>query len=154
MVRSAAKAAHLEPWPRLRAWAIGSPPHPFEHPLDMADRRRRQDAVAEIEDERALAELGEDVVHLAVERLAAGEQNPRIDIALHRHARLDFPPREVAVDLAFEADRIDAGLSHIARDILAGAARKTDDFGTRLFGAQFRHQPLGRLHRPALEFAQ
>ena len=78
------------------------------------------------------AELGEHVVHLAVERLAAGEQDQRIDIALHRHARLDFSR---AKSRSISLSRLTASTPvsvDIARDILAGAARKTDDFGARL----------------------
>ncbi len=88
--------------------------HALEHLLDMRDRRLRQDAVAEIEDEWAARQRRQDVVDVAVERRAAGEQRQRIEIALHRHARLELLARERAVDRPVEADRVDAGSLDIA----------------------------------------
>jgi hypothetical protein len=47
----------------------------------MRDRRFGQDAVAEVEDQRTLAEILEDIVDRAIERGTAGEQCQRIEIA-------------------------------------------------------------------------
>ena len=68
------------------------PPHWFaeatpraraDQPLDMRDRRFRQDAVTEVENERAVAERFEDGVDRTVERRSAGQQRQRIEIALN-----------------------------------------------------------------------
>src|SRR6266702_3669015 len=50
------------------------PAYACKHPLHMCDRRLRQDAVSEIEDEGPLGKRLEDVVHRAIERSAADEQ--------------------------------------------------------------------------------
>src|SRR4051794_1757819 len=63
-------------------------PDPPQHLLHMGDRRRRQDAVAEIEDQRAIAEIFQNAVDRAIERRAAGKQNQRVEIALHGNAAL------------------------------------------------------------------
>src|ERR1700722_15010644 len=57
-------------------------PHPLDHPLDMGDRGFRLDAVAEVEDQPALAVIRQHVIDRLVERVAAGDQGQRIEIAL------------------------------------------------------------------------
>src|SRR4030081_1139064 len=57
--------------------------------LDMRDRCFRQNAVAEVEDQRTLAVIFQDIVHRAIERRAAGEQRERIEVALHGDTALD-----------------------------------------------------------------
>src|ERR1700693_1860968 len=81
------------------AYMVASSPaaHALEHVLDMSNRRVGQDAMAEIEDEWAARQRGPHVVDFAVERRAAGAQRQRIDIALHRHARLQQLARSLAV---------------------------------------------------------
>src|SRR3546814_2976831 len=54
--------------------------------FDMRDRRVLADAVAQIEDVRAIVERGENAVNARIERGAAGEQGERIEISLYRHA--------------------------------------------------------------------
>ena len=46
--------------------------------------------MAEVEDQRPAAERGQHVIDLARERVAAFQQRERIEIALHRHPRLDL----------------------------------------------------------------
>ena len=45
-----------------------------------------------------------------------------------RTSMTDTLSREIAIDLAFQADCIDAGLVDITRNAFAGAARKPDHF--------------------------
>ena len=60
-----------------------------QHALDMRDRRLRKDAVPQVEDERSAGKCRHHLIDRTVERFAAGHQNLGIEIALHRHARLD-----------------------------------------------------------------
>ena len=93
----------------LRTWRVSVlPAQPrLQHLLDMRDRRLRQDAVAEIEDERPAGERLQYRIDGAVERLAAGQQRQRIEIALHRPAALDAARARIKIDHPVEADRID-----------------------------------------------
>src|SRR5690242_4999080 len=93
----------------------------------MRDRRLRQDAVAEVEDERTAGKSLHHRVDLTVERGAPGQQRQRIYIALHRLERLDFIAREGEPLRPVEADGIDAGLLDVAPDLGARPAREADD---------------------------
>src|SRR5688572_24241744 len=70
---------------------------------------------------------------------------------LDRHQGLDLLAHEIAFDLAFQANGIDACLRHINRDLPAGAARKADDAGARATGPHQSDQSLRRSDAPALE---
>src|SRR6185437_3777666 len=72
--------------------------HAFEHLFDMRDRRIRQDAVAKIEDERAIRKSRQHGVNFFIKCAAARAQDQWIQIALHWNARLDFLVRKIAVD--------------------------------------------------------
>ena len=50
----------------------------------MRKRGLGQDAVAEIEDEATARKIRQHVIDRAIERVAAGHQRQRIEIALHR----------------------------------------------------------------------
>ena len=95
------------------------PPKPPQRLLDMRDRRLRQDAVAEIEDQRALGEVLQDVVDRAVERGAAGEQHQRVEIALHGDAALHVRAHERRLRGPVDADRVDR---HLRRDSASSEA--------------------------------
>src|SRR5581483_6863342 len=82
-------------------------PHALHHPLDMCDRRLRLDAVAEIEDQPALAVIREYIVDRAVEGGATRDQNQRIEISLHRDAVLHALPDEGGIGGPVDADGID-----------------------------------------------
>src|SRR5262249_29632004 len=94
MMCSAFSHAYSTPTPRLSS----SSPHPREHLLDMGDRRLRQDAVAQIEDEGLLRERRKHVVDRPIERGAPCQQRQRIEIALHGSPGLDLLARKAAVD--------------------------------------------------------
>src|SRR6266404_5429184 len=64
------------------------PAYACKHPLHMCDRRLRQDAVSEIEDEGPLGKCLEYVAHRAIERSAADEQR-------QRHAEIQSPSHPV-----------------------------------------------------------
>ena len=57
-------------------------PHLGQHALDMRDRGFRHDAVAEIEDVRASAHRRKNRVDAALQRLAAGDEGERVEVAL------------------------------------------------------------------------
>src|SRR5215218_1187355 len=59
-------------------------PHLRDHRLDMIDRRLRDDPVAEVEDVRAAAGGAQDRVDAVPERIAAGDERQRIEVALRR----------------------------------------------------------------------
>src|SRR5687768_4030743 len=118
--------------PEQASRATGSvSPHALEHLLDMSDRRVRQDAVAEVENERPAGERGKNRIDTAVERRASGSQRQRIEIALHRTAALDFIAREIKIDHPIKAHSIDFNVLDVAFQVASGAARKTDDLGAR-----------------------
>jgi hypothetical protein len=58
--------------------------HAFDEPLDVAYRRFRQHAMAEIENKWALRESGKNCVDRAVQRRSAGKQGQRIEIEFWR----------------------------------------------------------------------
>ena len=68
-----------------------SPSHLRDHRLDMGDRRFRRDAVAEVEDQRTVAERIEYSVDPGLQRIAAGDETLRIEIALDRAFLLQTP---------------------------------------------------------------
>ena len=83
--------------------------HPLDQPLDMLDRRVRRDAMAEIEDMRPAAHRREDRVDAVVERLAAGDEAQRIEIALQRDRRWTSSRASVIGIVQSTATRVDAG---------------------------------------------
>jgi hypothetical protein len=89
--------------------------HALDQPLDMGDRRFRQDAVAEIENERSSRQCLEDRIDRAVERHTSGEKRQRIEIALDRPARLNLIAREAELHRPIEPDRIDCHRFEILR---------------------------------------
>src|SRR5450756_838602 len=91
----------------MAAWL--APAHALEHLLDMRDRRRRQNAMAEIENERAAGQHRHHVIDFALECGAAGEQRQRIDIALHHDPRLQHVARDLALECPIEPDAVHAG---------------------------------------------
>jgi hypothetical protein len=85
------------------------PAYARKHLLHMCDRRLRQDAVSEIEDEGPLGKYLEYVVDRAIERSAADEQRQRIKVSLHRHAPLDLITGKNRINRPIEADRLRNG---------------------------------------------
>src|SRR5258705_7959029 len=108
-----------------------TPAHPFEHLLHMRDRGLRQDAVAEIEDERSLGKRLKDVIHSTIERGAAGKQRQWIEISLHRNAPLDLIAHEGEIGCPIQPHCIDGHVFDIAQKSSPDAAGKSNDPGTR-----------------------
>src|SRR3954471_24104856 len=100
----------------------------------MRDRRFRQNAVPEIEDERALTEVFQNFVDGAIERRVAGEQDQRIEVTLHGGLALYVLPDEARLRGPVDADRTDRYSIQISSKRSAGAARKSDNFCIRHFG--------------------
>ena len=125
--------------------------HPCDHPFHMGDRRLRQDAVAEIEDERSVAESRQDRIDLAIERSAAREQCQRIEIALHRPAALDLVAGKAAIDHPVEPDRVDSNAVHIALNSVPAPRGNPMIFASGTRCAQPRDDPPRRIDAPARE---
>src|SRR5262245_27303072 len=120
----------------------------------MCDRRLRQDAVSEIEDEGPLGKRLEYVIDRAVERSAAGEQHQRVEVSLHRHAPLNLTTRKSRIDRPIEADGIDRNIFHVAQERSADTTRKSDYLCARYVAAHFRNNACGRIDAPSLEFVR
>src|SRR5690349_8442209 len=105
--------------------------HARDHLLDVGDRRFRLDAVAEIEDQSALAVARQYIIYRAIECRAARDQRQRIEIALHRHLALHGLPDHRGVGSPVDADGIDAGRADIIRQLPGSAAGKADDLRVR-----------------------
>ena len=63
-------------------------PHARNHCLDMADRRFRRNAMAEVEDQRTVSQCLQDAIHPVSERLPARNEPQRIEVALNRSIAL------------------------------------------------------------------
>ena len=81
-------------------------PHLRDHRLDMIDRRLRHDAVAEIEDVRAAAGGAQDRVDAVPERIAAGDERQRIEVALRREPLRKLGQEQVRLERPVERDRV------------------------------------------------
>src|SRR5260370_17668264 len=120
----------------------------------MCERRLRQDAVSEIEDEGPLGKCLDYVVHRAIERSAADEQRQRVEVSLHRHAPLDLITRKNGINRPIEADRIDRDVFDVAQERGTDATRKSDHLRTRYVAAYFCDDASGGTHTPAMEFVR
>src|SRR6266566_6356840 len=128
------------------------PTHARKHLLHMCDRRLRQDAVSEIEDEGPLGKRLQYVIDRAVERAAAGEQHQRVEVSLHRHATLDLVTRKSEIDRPIEADGIDRNIFHVAQERSTDTTRKSDYLCPRYMTAHFRNDARRGIDAPSLEF--
>ena len=80
----------------------------------MGDRRLRLDTMAEIEDQAPLRKIRQHIVNRAVERIAAGDQHQRIEIALHGDFALHALADEGGLGGPVDTDGVDAGRLDIA----------------------------------------
>src|SRR5579872_3770340 len=118
----------------------------------MRDRRLRQNAVAEIEDERAVRQRFEDRVDRAIKRRATDHERERVEIALHRAHPLNMIARKAELDHPIEPDRIDGDGFEITPELARRAARKADDPGARNLLAHRFNNPAAWLDAPSAEF--
>src|ERR1700733_11375143 len=125
---------------------------PCDQALHMGNRRVRQDAVAEIENERLSSERFSDGVDRAIKRRSASEQHQRIEIALNSPQRLNVVARKIQFGHPIEPHRIDRHGTEIALQLGAGAARKSDDPRRGNMFTHARHDPRCRLDEPFGEF--
>src|SRR5262249_31095860 len=128
------------------------PAYACKHLLHMCDRRLRQDAVPEIEDEGPLGKYLEYVVDRAIERGAAHEQRQRIEVSLHRHAPLDLITGKNAINRPIEADPINGDVSDVAQERGAHPTRKSNHLRARYVAAYLRDDALSGTNAPAMEF--
>src|SRR5262245_66455785 len=117
----------------------------------MGERGLRQDAVAEIEDERSLGEHLEDAVDRTIERRAACHPHQGVEISLHRYAPLDLIAREREIDGPIEPHGIDRDLLDVAQKRCADAAWKSDHPRPWHVPAHLCDDSLRRLDAPAAE---
>ena len=117
----------------------------------MGDRRLGQDAVAEVEDKRSSRQHSHDLIDLAVERRAAGQQRQRIDIALHRQLRLKILRHRLPIVSPIKSDGANSGHFCIRPSHDPGTARKSDDLRTRKLFSHAFDDFSRRLDAPALE---
>src|SRR5262245_2090155 len=134
-----------------RPVAISLAPNALEHLFHMLDRRLRHDPMAEVEDEGAAGEGLQGGIDRALERIAAGKQCKRIDIALHGNSRLNLIARKGPVDGPVEPDCVHRGFRNVSGEQRAGSARKTDEFRPRHLPPDSVGDPTGRLDAPALK---
>src|ERR1700728_642056 len=123
-----------------------------DQPLDMGNRRIRQYAVSEIEDERPMRERVENRVDRAVQRFASDEKRQRVEITLNGSPRLDGLTCKTRLDCPIYSYRVDGDGIEIACDLRAGAARESDDARAGNFLPHRRDNPGGRLDAPFPEF--
>ena len=97
--------------------------HVARERLHVLDRRRRQDAVSEIEDvARAAGGAAQHVARAGEQAIARAEQQRRIEIALDAAVVADALPRLVERDPPVGADHVAAGLAHHVQDRAGGDA--------------------------------
>src|SRR5262245_28662380 len=117
----------------------------------MLRRRLGQNAVAEIEDKRALSQGHYNAIDAIIERLAAHHQRRRIEIALHSDASLKLL-RDPQRHRRIETEPVGAtalGKSSVAK---SGATRKENDRNPRVTSLDFGDDPAQRTETPALGF--
>ncbi len=127
------------------------PAHPRDQALHVGDRGFRNDAVAEVEDVRAAAGRGEDVVDSAVQSLSAGDEGERVEVALRRRARRQGRQRARRVERPVERERVPDAVAGEPLEMPAAAADEDDRARLRPRGLQARHDPADRFERQALE---
>src|SRR5436190_17872685 len=106
----------------------------------MRDRCLRQDAMPQIEDERATGKCGENLVYAAVERLTARQQEQWIEIALQRNAWWNLRARRREIDRPIKGDGIDFDFPNIGVDAQSRSPRKSNHSRIRNFGSYFCNQ--------------
>src|SRR5215207_6618450 len=118
----------------------------------MRDGRFRQNAVAQIEDQPARAEVRQHILDGAVERRAACLQRQRIEIALHCDAALNALADECRFRRPVDAHAVDRNAIDIARERTAGAPWEADDLRIRHLLPDLRDDLPGGFETPAIEF--
>ncbi len=115
----------------------------------MGNRRVRQDAVAEIEDERPRRERLEDGIDRTIQRRASDQQRKRIEITLDWPSGLNTIAGELKIDRPVQTHRIDRDRLEIRFETGAGPAWKTDNFRFRDLLSHCGDNPGRRLDTPS-----
>ena len=129
-------------------------PQPPKHLLDVGDGGIGQNAVAQIEDQSAAAEVRADVVDGVIECSAAGQQDPGIEVPLHGDPALNPIANESRLGRPVDAHRIDRNTFHIRCERLANATGESDELRVRDMTPYFSNDPFCRLDAPAIELAR
>src|SRR5262249_45249498 len=119
--------------------------------VDMRNWRLRQNAVSEIEDERAPGERFQYCLDGAVQCSATSEQHQRVEISLHWQVWLNGLPREGGIDRPIEANGVYRHGFHITQQGRARTSGKSNDFCVRDVMADLGDNPLRRLDAPLME---
>src|SRR5579862_4094936 len=114
---------------------------PRDQTFHVRDRCVRQDAVAEVEDERVSSERFKDGVDRTIERRAAGEQDYRIEIALNCAQRLNVIAGKIQLHHPIETHRVDRHGIQIALQLGSSATRKADNSRRWKTFTHVRHDP-------------
>src|SRR5919204_2824084 len=91
-----------------------------EHLLDMRDGCFGKNAVPQIKDAGAPGEVRKICIDGAIERVAASEQDQRIELALQRQGGRDFFAHELHVHRPVETNRIDRNILRVIRKAAPG----------------------------------
>src|SRR5262245_15876688 len=123
----------------------------LEHTLDVCNWRFRQDAVAKIEDQWTTTEYFHNIVDLTIERGAACEKSEWIDVALHRHTRLQHVTRNRSLKSPINSNRAYAGHFNVGQDHCTCSARKPDNFCSWYLTTHALHDFLRRRNAPPIK---
>src|SRR5436190_16445625 len=110
-----------------------------------------QNAMAQIENERAGGKCFENGVRRAIERRTARQQSKRIKIALNRKPRLNMIACKFKTDRPIESQYVDRNLLHISEKACADPARKTYELRIGNFGSHFRDDLLSGPYAPSVK---
>ena len=98
--------------------------HQSHQCLDMRDRRIRRDAVAKIEDVRPARELLQHVVHATLQRIAASDQQHRIEIALQCNHLADRSAHPARIRTGIEAALEDSSFGQGFDALISGVQKR------------------------------
>src|SRR5262249_1210162 len=117
----------------------------------MRNWRLRQNAVSEIEDERAPGERFQYCLDGAVQCSATSEQHQRVEISLHWQVWLNVLPREGGIDPPIGANGVYPPPLPIPPPSRPRTPAQSNDLCVRDVMADLGDNPLGRLDAPLME---
>src|SRR5258707_11056021 len=118
---------------------------------DVLGRRLRQYPMPEIEDIRSAAERRPQLPRGPLQRVAARDQQYRIEIALHREERLQPLAGKALRHRGVEADRIDTAFGRVPLVEQSRSTRKPNNRHRRKALAKRRNNASGGFDDPALK---
>src|SRR6185437_10818195 len=125
--------------------------HEVEQGLDMLGRGVGQDAMTEMENERAVAQSRQNVVGRLFHCRSTLYQKQRVEIALYRAKGLEHRSGDRQWHHLVETQRGHSGFGEIGSKHQPRAARKSNDRHTRMIAPQRRDDFFGRCDNPLAE---